>query len=748
MTLRTDSNIAQLPANPPNVGGLLGKNKIVIDPDFGTQIMRLTDGGDSNFHSMQTADSAGVLIWNSNDTLIFARNTFSKSYLYQFDPFGLQGAILPFTTNGTVCFSVTQPGVFYVLSGSVVTKNIFTLVSGVWTFSSASTVCDFANILPHGFNIKWNSEFLVSNDDTTFSSGFSEHGQNTGFYVCIYQTGHGGAGLGFRMANTNTGQITGDWGPTGAINLITNGSTTIFPFTLHEVVMTANPLYTTIGPHGPGSDGKNVDTTIIWAVGTLNFVDQNAGGHKAKGYIHCYTGAAGGGQLTEIPYANPVKPYRQVIPHGNLPPNFYGDRHFALGFIPINDAATVWSDTGGNTPHPFTAAWEGEVFGTDITTGIVHRACHVFDTNKSKEFIVGEAMCVPSQTGQFVAFCSDWMGTLGSTAGGANGIVGVNARGDVFIVAVGTALLTLTVITSALAGGTIGSGYSQTLQAVGGTSPYTWAVTLGSLPAGLNLNGTTGVISGTPSSNGTSNFTVTATDSASPTPRTASAALSITIAAGILPLHITTSGPLVAGVVGSAYPVATLQTTGGVGPFSWAVTGGSLPAGLSLGAPNGIISGLPTTVGTTNFTVTATDAEGTPQTASSSFSIAIAPAAATLSITTSNLAGGLVGAGLYSQTLQAIGAVLPSSWAVASGSLPVGLALNAATGVISGTPSVVGIAAFTVTATDSTAPTPQTASAALTITIADSRSLYDITAIGNAGLAHHHLEVLCRVVLP
>jgi hypothetical protein len=753
MALRTDINIAQLPATPPNVGGLLGKNKIVIDPDFGTQIMRLTDGGDATFHSLQTSDSSGALIWNSNDTLIFATSTGGTKFLYQFDPATMQGTKLPFSTTATPSFSATMPGWFYALSGSVVTKYVFTLVGGVWTFASSSTVCDFANILPAGFKVKWTGEFLVSNDDTTFSAGFSAGGQGTGIYACVYQTGHGGAGLGFRMANVNTGQITGDWGPTGAINLITNGSTTIFPFTLHEVVQTANPLYATIGPTGIGTNGKPLDTTIVWTLATLNFVDLNSGGHKAKGYVHAYAGA-GGGQVKEIPYVNPVQPFRNVVPSAGKPAGFHGDNHFGFGRIDVADASIVWATTGDGTPQPFTSAWEGEVIGYEIVTGIVYRACHTFNSFKSKEFVVTQSICVPSKTGNFVAFTSDWggagtLGPLGSTSGGATGIIGVDARGDVFIVKVNSSIaLPLTVRTSALAGGTVGTGYSQTLQAAGGASPYSWAVTVGSLPAGLSLNGSTGVISGTPSSNGTSNFTVTATDSTSPTPQTASAALSITIAAGILPLKITTSGPLTPGVVGSAYPGVTLLATGGVAAYSWAVTAGSLPAGLALGAASGIISGTPSAVGTANFTVTVTDAEGTPQTASSSFSIAIAAAAATLSIATSSLAGGLVNTGPYSQTMQAVGAVLPLSWAVTAGALPVGLALTGATGVISGTPTVAGVASFTVTATDSMSPTPQTAGAALSIAISDSRSLYDIIVIGNAGRADHHLEILTRVILP
>jgi len=82
------------------------------------------------------------------------------------------------------------------------------------------------------------------------------------------------------------------------------------------------------------------------------------------------------------------------------------------------------------------------------------------------------------------------------------------------------------ITTTSLDDGTVGTSYSQTLAATGGSTPYTWSVISGSLPAGLSLNASTGEISGTPSTDGTSNFTVQVMDDNSVTD---TQALSITI---------------------------------------------------------------------------------------------------------------------------------------------------------------------------------------------------------------------------
>ncbi|MGN7774395.1 putative Ig domain-containing protein, partial [Phyllobacterium sp. 22552] len=73
--------------------------------------------------------------------------------------------------------------------------------------------------------------------------------------------------------------------------------------------------------------------------------------------------------------------------------------------------------------------------------------------------------------------------------------------------------LALAPAAGALPGATAGTAYSQAFTASGGTSPYSYAVTAGALPAGITLNGGTGALSGTPTAAGTFNFAITATDS-------------------------------------------------------------------------------------------------------------------------------------------------------------------------------------------------------------------------------------------
>ena len=155
-----------------------------------------------------------------------------------------------------------------------------------------------------------------------------------------------------------------------------------------------------------------------------------------------------------------------------------------------------------------------------------------------------------------------------------------------------TSVLTVTT-TSPLPSGALGVAYSQTLQATGGTAPYTWSAT--GLPAGLTLDPATGILSGTPTAGGTSTIAVTVTDAAR---GTATASLSLTVGAFAI-----TPATLPTGFVNVPYTVTL--TVAGTTVANWAVTAGALPAGLALDPSTGIISGKPTTAGSSPFTITA-----------------------------------------------------------------------------------------------------------------------------------------------
>jgi hypothetical protein len=181
----------------------------------------------------------------------------------------------------------------------------------------------------------------------------------------------------------------------------------------------------------------------------------------------------------------------------------------------------------------------------------------------------------------------------------------------------------LAVVTSGLPSGTVGTPYSATLSASGGTLPYTWAITAGLLPSGLSLS-SSGAITGTPSTTGSYSFTVQVTDSTTPTPQRATAALSITVGSSTVEPSqlVVTTNALPSGTYGASYS-ATLSASGGTPPYTWAITAGLLPSSLSLSSSGGI-TGIPSSTGSSNFTVQVTDSTTpTAQTATKALSISV-----------------------------------------------------------------------------------------------------------------------------
>jgi hypothetical protein len=125
----------------------------------------------------------------------------------------------------------------------------------------------------------------------------------------------------------------------------------------------------------------------------------------------------------------------------------------------------------------------------------------------------------------------------------------------------------LSVTTTALPGGTVGVAYSASLTAINGTAPYTWSVTVGSLPAGLSLNAATGAITGTPTARGASTFTVQVEDAATPK-ATATKSLTITIVTNTGFLAPTAQAPVLLNGDGNGFEMNPLNAFATDGLFA------------------------------------------------------------------------------------------------------------------------------------------------------------------------------------
>lgn len=256
-----------------------------------------------------------------------------------------------------------------------------------------------------------------------------------------------------------------------------------------------------------------------------------------------------------------------------------------------------------------------------------------------------------------------------SNAGGGATTVNVTCSGNV------TAAPSIT--SSLTSSGTVDEAYSYSITA--SNTPTSYNAT--GLPAGLSVNTSTGVISGTPTGTGTSNVTISATNASG----TGTATLVITISNP--PAPAITSSLTASGSVNNSF---SYTITASNTPTSYNATG--LPAGLSINTTTGVISGTPTAIATTSVTISATNAGGTG-TATLVITISSTPVPV---ITSSLVASGIVTAP-FTYTITATNT--PTSYNATG--LPAGLSINTTTGVISGTPTAAATSNVTISATNS-----------------------------------------------
>lgn len=243
------------------------------------------------------------------------------------------------------------------------------------------------------------------------------------------------------------------------------------------------------------------------------------------------------------------------------------------------------------------------------------------------------------------------------------------------------------IATTTLADATAGIRYSQSLSLSSGKPPFTWTLAGGSLGPGLSLN-TSGLISGTPTLAGTFNFTVRATGA-----RKQSDSKQLTLVVKLQLAPATLPNP----VAGAAYNQPLTVVAGGTPPYSWAVTGGVLPEGLTLSS-TGLLSGVPERAGPSTFMVEITDARG----ARGVFVWTLVVTWRQLTVSPASLPPGQSGQP-YRQVLRADGGTPPYRFLLVSDRpLPEGLTIRH-DGVLAGTPTEpAGNYTFTIVFADAT----------------------------------------------
>jgi hypothetical protein len=709
----------------PAVPALGPAGTTIHDPVFGSSITRLTDGNTRPGYlnrSFRTPSGTHSLAWSANGTKFYVVSTDGTVIPFTFDAATHSAKRIQPTTSGEgglvlrfylePQFSFVNDSVIYG-SSSLSGSTLRTVDKYDFSTGQYSTIFNLDAVQPGLSGTFIGGLGSSAGPNERILAFFGGTSQDKHHYAVVFDVANPSA---YQIVDTLTSTVNG-----GPAPITLN-------FSLHHASIDRSGRYVILYPTGPDMQAPRYAAQMyVWdtVTGAMTALGASAHpyGHDAYGYgvainQDCCTSTtwdAAQWQLRDFStptvshdlIATVLSPKETSLADHPSWNNARSDRlvPYVSGLYRYGTNTSPWR------------AWDDELVaiqtdGAPGSTATVWRFAHHRsdirnDLDATTTYFWYEPRPNISPDGHWVLFTSNWEKTLGTDPGGD---AGGSFRQDVFLLELtpSTSASTTTtttaspppppaptvapvsIATSSVPGAQMTVPYSAAVTATGGSGSYSWTIAQGTLPPGLLLNRTLGVISGTPTTAGSFPFAVTASDAAN---TANSATTSYTLVVSGPPLQITTLlAPTARETV--AYSAA-LTASGGSGSYNWSLSSGTLPPGLTF-SPQGSLSGVPTTPGTYTFIVRVADAQNAALTASMSYSIPVqaavkilAPPSTLTPLRNTPFAYAFVAANIIGN----------AAWTM-SGNLPQGLTFNSTSGILSGTPRTGGSTTVRITVSD------------------------------------------------
>jgi hypothetical protein len=415
--------------HPKTLMGPPAANVPFRDPDFGSEMVRVTDENSNIKRSgiyLRTEASGNANMWSSDSSKFYVIAEGGSAYAYSFNPSNMRVGSLPGAAAGQplvlplrpgASFSLTDPDLMYgTVNATPLTISSFRFSTGITSTVIDTTTCGVQPPLMPGPLVRSDYDVTPSLDERRISISEGGPAFDQHMFVIVYDKS-----LGCRWYNTQTGQIGGQWGPTG-------GASTSDSYLIGHAYLSRSGNYVRIGAPGFG--------WYVWDVASLKvkscryFSDLHCFGYTAMGYDSLVQNRGFMDPMDIVKRSfDDLAQVTPLVSSFPVPPAWEQEKHFTWSNVNVNDSAPVCLSTYFEQDEDeITKPYQAEIFCIE-TDGIASKIWR-FAHNRAHwyhQYFNTQPLGSISRDGRFFLFTSSWDEQVGTESNGT-------PRSDVWIV--------------------------------------------------------------------------------------------------------------------------------------------------------------------------------------------------------------------------------------------------------------------------------------------------------------------------